>query len=39
MKAVEIGEADKRGKEGMKKEDVEQEEGGCKSKHCEQRRH
>ena len=31
-----MGEADKR---GMKKEDVEQEEEGCKSKRCEQRGH
>ena len=30
-----MGEADKRGKEEMKKEDVEQEEEGCKSKHCD----
>ena len=36
---INTGEADKRGKEAMKKEDVEQEEEGCKSKHCEQRRH
>ena len=33
-----MGEADKRGKEEMEKEDVEQEEEGCKSKHCEQQR-
>ena len=38
-KAVDMGEADKRGKEEMKKENVEQEEEGCKSNHCEQRRH
>ena len=34
-----MGEADKRGKEEVRKEDVEQEEEGCKRKRCEQHRH